>query len=153
MTIESIEGQQPPEAALAFAPASPALVDLLSQDDAVVDGVAEILRLDPDLVACILRLANLHAFGFERQVRHLAHAVAILGTHRVKALIAAGHSRHEFEACWRHSVASAFLASELPGAVSDLEPLLLRVPESAKVRSDPARMARLLEKAIAYINN
>jgi HD-like signal output (HDOD) protein len=207
MTSQSIEQEQPPIAALPFAPASKALVDLLSQDDAVVDQVAALLRLDGDSVAEVLRLANSPAFGFERQIRHLAHAIVMLGTRRVKALIAtvglkqASHSRQSLQGCWRHSVASAFLASEIaPGwalppdeaytagllhtlsssdpaigevvslacrlssalgfpacediaAVSDLEPLLLRVPESAEARSDPARMARLLEEKIAYINN
>lgn len=102
-----------------FAPASVRLVELLSQDDAVVEQVAALLRLDADFVAEILRLANSPTLGFERQIRNLAHAIVMLGTRRVKALIATVGLKQSSHACsgmrgyWRHSVASGLLAAEM----------------------------------------
>jgi hypothetical protein len=102
-----------------FAPASMRLVELLSQDDAVVEQVAALLRLDADVIAEILRLANSPTFGFERQIRDLAHAIVMLGTRRVKALIAtvelkqSSHGGGGMQGYWRHSVAAGLLASEL----------------------------------------
>lgn len=104
-----------------FMPVSMALLDILSREDAVVEQVAALLRLEPEFVAEVLELANSPAFGFQSQIRTLAHAVVLLGTKRLQALIltvslrhgsASGHTR-DF---WRHSVASAFAAAELaPG--------------------------------------
>ncbi len=102
-----------------FIPASMRLLEVLSREDAVVEQVAELMRLDPEFVGEILRLANSPVFGFETQIRSLAQAIVLLGTRRLKALIAtitlkktlAGDGA--LDGFWRHSVASAFVAAEL----------------------------------------
>lgn len=104
-----------------FAPVSVRLLDILARQDAVVEQVAELLRLDASFVAEVLRPANTPVFGFERQIRSLAHAVARLGTQRLRALIAtvglrqASRSYGAMRGYWRHSVASGFLAAEITG--------------------------------------
>jgi len=102
-----------------FNPVSLRLLDVLSKEDAVVEQVAELLRLDSAFVAEILRLANSPVFGFQNQIRTLAHVVVLLGTKRLKALIAtislkrSSGASEALEGFWRHSVASAFVAAEL----------------------------------------
>lgn len=105
-----------------FTPVASRLLDILAREDAVVEQVAGLLRLEPEFVAEVLRLANTPVFGFERQIRNLAHVVTILGTRRLRALIAtvalrqSGGERGSLYGYWRHSVAAGFLAAEMaPG--------------------------------------
>jgi HD-like signal output (HDOD) protein len=105
-----------------FAPVSVRLLDILSSEDAVVEQVAELMRLDAHFVAEIVRLANSPVFGFQRKIRSLAHVVALLGAERLRALAASaalkqsGEAHRELHGYWRHSVASGFLAAELADA-------------------------------------
>lgn len=104
-----------------FAPVSVRLLDILSREDAVVEQVARLLRLDAACVAEVLRLADSPVFGFERQIRSLAHAVARLGAERLRALIStvglrAGRSHRSMRGYWRHSVASGYAAAASGGA-------------------------------------
>lgn len=107
-----------------FAPVSVRLLEILSREDAVIEQIAELLRLDPAFVGEVLRLANSPAFGFERQIRTLAQAVAQLGTKRLRALIAtvglrqSSQSHISMRGYWRHSVAAGFLAAEMAPAWS-----------------------------------
>lgn len=101
-----------------FAPVSASLLDLLSREDAVVAQVAELLRLDREFVAEVLRLSGTRLFGFERQIRTLAHAVTRLGPRRLKALaVTVRHQAHgPLRGYWRHNVASGFLAAHFAAA-------------------------------------
>lgn len=107
-----------------FAPVSVRLLEILSREDAVIEQVAGLLRLDASFVGEVLRLANSPAFGFERQIRSLAQAVARLGTNRLQALIAtvglrqSSRQHASMRGYWRHSVASGFLAAEMARAWS-----------------------------------
>jgi len=103
------------------------LLNVLSQDDAVIKQVVELVRLDAAFGAEILRLANSAAYGFRSQIDSLSHAVVLLGTERVKALtmtVAVGSYgrkafKHEvLKRCWHHSLATAFLTEELASACS-----------------------------------
>lgn len=111
---ESATANLPP-----FNPVSMRLLDVLSKEDAVAEEVAGLLRLDAGFVGDILRRANTPVFGFQDQIRGLAHAIVLLGTRRLKALIAtaalARGSRisETLAEFWRHSAASAFVAAEL----------------------------------------
>jgi len=108
-----------------FNPVSMRLLDVLSKEDAVVEQVAELLRLDAAFVGDILRLANSPVFGFQSQIRNLAHAIVLLGTKRLRSLIATASVMRSSDACdllagfWRHSVASAFVAAELASACGE----------------------------------
>jgi hypothetical protein len=109
-----------------FTPVASRLLDLLANEDAVVEQVAALLRLEPAFVAEVLQMASTPVFGFQRQIRNLAHVVASLGTQRLRALIATVALRQSSGTggplCgyWRHSVAAGFLAAELaPGWALD----------------------------------
>lgn len=101
-----------------FMPVSKALLDILSREDAVIEQVAALLQLDSEFVGEVLDLANSRAFGFQSQIKSLAHAVVLLGTRRLQALILTAGLRRSGQATgaqdfWRHSVASAFAAAEM----------------------------------------
>ncbi len=130
-----------------FAPISVKLLDILSREDAVVAQVAGLLRMDADFVADVLRLSDTLLFGFEREIRALAHAVVRLGPRRLEALVATAGLRQPVAArgpmrgYWRHNVASGFLAADFaaargmhPGQAGVLE--MLR--ESAESRTPAA---------------
>ncbi|MBI1785961.1 MAG: HDOD domain-containing protein [Acidobacteria bacterium] len=101
------------------------LLDILSQEDAVIKQVVELVRMDPAFGAEILRLANSAAYGFRSQIDSLGHAIVLLGTERVKALtmtVAVGtYAKKAFKIdalkrCWHHSLAAAFLTEEMAAA-------------------------------------
>ena len=101
-----------------FMPVSMALLDILSREDAVIEQVAALLQLDSEFVGEVLDLANSRAFGFQSQITSLAHAVVLLGTRRLQALILTASLRRSGKVTgapdfWRHSVASAFAAAEM----------------------------------------
>lgn len=105
-----------------FAPVSVRLLDILSRENAVVEQVAGLLQIDAAFVAEVLRLADTRIFGFERQIRALAHAVACLGTRRLEALAAVvgqpqpAVANASVRGYWRHDVASGFVAAALAEA-------------------------------------
>lgn len=105
-----------------FAPVSIELLDLLSREETVAAQVAELLRMDPEFVAEVLRPGKALRFGFEREIRTLAHAVVCLGPRRIEALVAAASLRQPVAArapmrgYWRHDVASGFLAAGFAAA-------------------------------------
>lgn len=109
-----------------FTPVASRVLDLLAVEDAVVEHVAALLTLEPEFVAEVLQSADTPVFGFQRQIRNLAHVVALLGTGRLRALIAtvalrqSGGTGGSLYGYWRHSVAAGFLAAELaPGGEMD----------------------------------
>jgi hypothetical protein len=94
------------------------LVEMMSREEPVVEQVSELLSLDSAGVDEILRLANSPVFGFQTQIRNLAHAVVLLGARRLKALAATVALMRTSDArglcdLWNHSAASAFLAARL----------------------------------------
>ena len=109
-----------------FTPVASRLLDILAGEDAVIEQVAALLRLEPEFVAEVLQSADTPVFGFQRQIRNLAHVVALLGTRRLRALIGtvalrqSGGTRGSLCGYWRHSVAAGFAAAELaPGWAVD----------------------------------
>jgi HD-like signal output (HDOD) protein len=108
-----------------FPPVALRLLDILSQEDSVVRQIVELIRLDTTFAAEIVRLANSPIFGFSRRIDSVGHAVALLGTERVKALtitVAVGaYGRKAFKhtslrRCWQNTLATAFVAQEIAGA-------------------------------------
>ena len=82
--------------------------------------ITSIVSSDPALAAEVLFLANSSLFGFPSRIQVLQHAVALLGLDRVKALAMTvatrallGKGGPVVDRCWRHSTASAVIASQI----------------------------------------
>jgi putative nucleotidyltransferase with HDIG domain len=108
-----------------FPPVAMRVLQVLSQEDAVLRQLAELIRMDPAFSAEILRLANSAAFGFSARIDNLGRAIVLLGTERVRALtmtVALGiytkHCRNNkvMQASWSHTLATAFLSEMLAQA-------------------------------------
>jgi putative nucleotidyltransferase with HDIG domain len=111
----------------AFPPVAARLLGQLDDDSLEILEIAETIRGDPGLSAALLERANSPLFGFSHRIETVARAINMLGlstVHRL-TLTAVAHSfmKHglklvEFQRCWRHTLATAFLASELAWACS-----------------------------------
>lgn len=163
-TLDSIRTQTPTESkpwALKILPPFPQvairLLDVLSQEDAVMRQVVELVRMDPAFGGEILRLANSAAFGFRSQIDSLGHAISLLGTERVKALCmtvaVATYGRKAFKqealkACWHHSLATAFLTEDLAAACGINKDRAY----TAGLLRDVGRLALLVGYPVEYSN-
>lgn len=65
------------------------LQQVMASDEASLDQVAEVLLLDPSLVARLLRIANSAFYSFPAKVDTVTRAVSILGMRRVHDLVLA----------------------------------------------------------------
>ncbi|WP_025323352.1 HDOD domain-containing protein [Deferrisoma camini] len=103
------------------------LNDVISDDRATAEDVAETLRADPALAARVLKLVNSAFYGLPRRVETVTHAVALLGREEVRALAVATAAAETFrnvpaadvsmDSFWRHSVYAAAVAATLaPGS-------------------------------------
>ncbi len=101
----------------------PQLLGLLSDPNADVSAVVDVVTFDPALTVRVLRLCNSAYFGFSSRVENLADAVARLGFHGLFQVVAVvsgeqfmqvSHTNAvEAENLWRHLVHSAFAAQAL----------------------------------------
>lgn len=108
-------------------PSLPAVVaDLLmtvGQDDVDTHALAAKITLDQALTAKTLRLANSSFYGLQSKVTSIAHAISVLGFHSIRTLVTACSIRDsfgarsvpgfDFEAFWRHAIATAACARVL----------------------------------------
>ena len=97
------------------------LLQQLSQDNLGFREVADVIRTDAPLSTDLLRLANSALSGLRFPVTGIRHALAMLGLDRVRSLITTVALRKligpaggtpALDRCWRHNLASAFLAEE-----------------------------------------
>jgi putative nucleotidyltransferase with HDIG domain len=103
-----------------FYPVASRLLALSSDPSVDTARVTSIAGADPAMAAEVLFLANSSLFGFPSRIRTLAHAVALLGMDRIKALavtvavraMSQGGSA-PVQRCWQHSVATAAISSKL----------------------------------------
>ncbi|MBI1788282.1 MAG: HDOD domain-containing protein [Acidobacteria bacterium] len=111
----------------AFPPVAARLLQLLADDAVSTEALAEAIRMDPALTADILQRANSPLFGFESRIDSVQHALALLGTHRIRKIaltLLAGtylqgvQTLEDHRRCWRHTLATAFLTEELAWACS-----------------------------------
>ncbi|MGH9718593.1 MAG: HDOD domain-containing protein, partial [Bryobacteraceae bacterium] len=109
----------------AFPPVAAKLLHLLANGDAGVESMVETLRADPELSGQILQRANSPEIGLQSQASSLQQALTVLGAPRARKMVvtvATGSylgvtSRfEELRRCWRHTLATAFLAEELAWA-------------------------------------
>jgi putative nucleotidyltransferase with HDIG domain len=102
------------------------VIDLLStmeQEDIDIHLLAGKITLDQSLTAKTLRLANSSFYGMQSKVTSIQQAIAVLGFHSIRTLVTAcsvtgaiaplAGNRFDFQAFWRHSVATAVAAKTL----------------------------------------
>ena len=140
-----------------FPPVATRILEVLSQDDAVLKQLAELIRMDAAFTAEVLRLANSAAFGFASKVDNVARAIILLGTERVKALTMtvalgmytkAAKKDQVMRNCWLHSLAAAFLADDLAAACG----LSKDQSYTAGLLHDIGRLALLVAYPAEYTN-
>ena len=100
------------------------LIELLESDDAPVNDIEEVLRLDPGMTANVLKLTNSAYFGLPTKVGSVKRAIMLLGMNKIKQLVMAscvgavmdgpipGYDLPAGE-LWRHSIAVSVAAEGL----------------------------------------
>lgn len=97
------------------------LMASMEQEDTDVNSLAGKIALDQSLAAKTLRLANSSFYGMSAKVTTIHQAISVLGFHSIRTLVTAcsitasfsssgGAAGFNFQAFWRHSVASAVCA-------------------------------------------
>lgn len=179
MGVRVVE-EQPPEALCklpVFRPVVTRMLQCLAREDSSLAELTRLVHSDPAMGAEILALANSAMFGFSSTVRTVPHAIAMLGTERVrklataiavKAYIHGGANDELVRSCWAHSVAAGVVCEELAaesGASRELAytaallheigrlGLLLSYPAEyrAVARQPVASAAEMLEKERAAL--
>jgi putative nucleotidyltransferase with HDIG domain len=101
------------------------LLNLLSNQDVDVPGVAELISSDAALTARLLQHVNSSVYGLRSPVKDVRHAVGLLGIDRTRQItIMIATSAYamqalrnvELHSCWQHSLATAVLADEIAKA-------------------------------------
>lgn len=105
-----------------FSPVALKVLQLAAKDDSPLRPLADLLSTDPAFCSEILTVVNSPFFGLPVAVKSVLQAVSYLGLERVKGLaLTVGIRAYlgtslevpALRACWRHSLATAVLASEL----------------------------------------
>ena len=98
------------------------LLRLVSDEDAQLGDIADLIATDPVFAADVLQIANSALFGLRFQVKTISHAIFVLGMERVKGIsltralgdfLSPALRVEALRRCWRHSLAGAFLAERL----------------------------------------
>ncbi|MGA2590386.1 MAG: HDOD domain-containing protein [Bryobacteraceae bacterium] len=98
------------------------ILQLVSKEDVSLGEVGTLIGADPVFAADVLQIANSALFALSFHVRTIAHAIAVLGTERVKALsltralgnyLSPALKVEALRRCWQHSLAGAILAERL----------------------------------------
>jgi len=99
------------------------LVAVLSDPDVSMEEMLEVLKLEPTIVAKIIRLANSAYIGVPRMVSSLHNAVVLLGQKKIKSLVMTTqllalikhHSNLPFSllSYWKHVMATALIAESV----------------------------------------
>jgi HD-like signal output (HDOD) protein len=106
----------------AFAPLAIQLLNIASQENAGLNKLAGLIRADPAMSVEVLRLANSPLFGARSEITGILHALAMLGLSRIRAMVTTvairdflspARSAAVFASCWRHCLATAFVAEEI----------------------------------------
>ncbi|AQR70363.1 histidine kinase [Janthinobacterium sp. LM6] len=153
------------------------LLSSMDQDDTDVHVLAQKIELDQALAAKTLRIANSSFYGMQSKVTSIPQAVSVLGFHSIRTVVTACaltgsfapvSGGFDFQAFWRHSLATAIAARLLAphlrvnpetaftaGLLHDLGTLVLvtRFPaEHALVRSyRQAHDCQMAEAELAVI--
>lgn len=111
--------------ALRLVPPFPAIAHrilaLVSQKDASIQEVGQLIKLDPSFSAELLRFANSAMFGLRREVTSVTQAIVMLGMDRVKTMatfvainkmVRSSVRIQALRKVWAHSLLTAFIAEE-----------------------------------------
>lgn len=63
------------------------IVSLLGQSNSTASEIAKLISFDPGLTSKVLRMVNSSAYGFQRQISSVQHAIMILGFGQVRGLV------------------------------------------------------------------
>lgn len=95
------------------------LLSSMDQDDTDVHVLAQKIELDQALAAKTLRIANSSFYGMQSKVTSIPQAVSVLGFHSIRTVVTACaltgsfapvSGGFDFQAFWRHSLATAIAA-------------------------------------------
>ncbi|WP_300759716.1 HDOD domain-containing protein [Janthinobacterium sp.] len=98
------------------------LMSSIDQDDTDVHVLAQKIELDQALAAKTLRIANSSFYGMQSKVNSIPQAVSVLGFHSIRTVVTAcaltgsfapAGEGFDFQAFWRHSLATAVAARML----------------------------------------
>lgn len=93
------------------------IVETLGQPEASASEVARLISYDPGLTSKFLRMVNSAAYGFQRQISSVQHAIMILGFGTVRGVVLSASLFRMFESkgvrgmdpnrFWQHSIGTA----------------------------------------------
>ena len=97
------------------------IMSLAASEDTDLNELGSVVKMDPSFSAELLRVANSALFGVRREVTSVGHAIAIVGTDRVKSMatlvavnrmIRASVRIQALRKVWIHSLATAAISEE-----------------------------------------
>jgi putative nucleotidyltransferase with HDIG domain len=145
------------------------LMRVLSNDEASIQKIADLVRVDSALSVELLRVVNSPLFGFPTHIGSIQQTLVLLGVEAVKRHVLASSMKIFFRCplrldllrgIWRHSVACALICEELSIACSTSQKpddgiytagLLHDIGRLGLFVSHPQEYADLLEKAGASL--
>lgn len=108
------------------------LFDLIHSAATGARDIAEVINVDPNLTARLLRVANSAFYGFSGKIDTISRAVTLIGTAELYQLVLSISAVKTFsnipndlvsmETFWRHSVYTGLLARSLAGRANVLHP-------------------------------
>jgi putative nucleotidyltransferase with HDIG domain len=133
------------------------LLQLLSLDDTDLNEIGRYIAAEPVYAARVLQMANSPLFALQRQVKTISHAIAILGTERVKA-ITMTRALGDFlkpalrvkalRLCWMNSLACGLLSEKIARACG----VEVDFAYTAGLIRDIGRLALLVKYPESYAN-
>jgi len=155
--------------ALRLLPPFPAIASrilaVIGREDVDIHQLGDLVRLDPSFSAELLRFANSPLFGLHREVTSLAHAIALVGTDRVKTMatlvavnrmVRASVRVGALRKVWIHSLVTAIVADEaargtdVAGENAYTAGLLHNLGTLGLMASYPDESSRMLEVSDDY---
>jgi putative nucleotidyltransferase with HDIG domain len=110
----------------------PRLLLILDSPDKNADEIAEVIRVDPNLTADILRVANSANFASRQRTDSLSNAIIRVGLREIFHIVLEIISAPAFNSkknspihkidLWRHSLSTAVASQVLASEVSDIDP-------------------------------
>lgn len=97
------------------------IIQLLGKPNTPASQIADLIAYDPGLTSKVLRMVNSAAFGFQRQISSVQHAIMILGFNTVRGLVLStsifkmlatksSQGGLDQKDIWEHSIATAMAA-------------------------------------------
>ena len=134
------------------------LLQLLSKDDTDLNEIGRYIAAEPVYAARVLQMANSPLFALQRQVKTISHAIALLGTERVKA-ITMTRALGDFlkpvlrvkalRLCWMNSLACGLLSERIARAWGSQD---ADFAYTAGLLRDIGRLALLVKYPESYAN-